>query len=1079
MSRFAPSVLDIRSPSRRKSLFSSPGDENIAPRPLSSTLSLSSATETKLASPSLGTGTGTRIPRPLSAPQQRPPLADRPKFSLSDAYKMAEAEEEEAAAAAEGSPSPAPRAWRDRRDSGSRKQPKLFARASAESQHLKTVRTRNSADSSPSGDTVSSLGSRPSNASDSDFDEKIRQHALSQAASIPDSPHRSGGSGRFSRSRLGTKVAEMGKGLVRKTSRSSLDGHSPKASRTTTATGWLSRRLSGKKSWSSNGSLNQPPADWEHAAQPDAEEPPDSPGGLARPAIVPPGSNPSPNKSFPWEADADFTAGDLQFSNSPPVVTGRTNTRINEIRALEAEVEKHPIVETVEPRPRNSRLDQIRALEIEAALKYTSEPPEPPEPPEPQVVEDAAFPSAQPAGQTDSRIDRLRAREIESLSRRALATTRLDEIRSRSSSPEIIRNPSKEVLRALSPDGARLQGSERGGKPVGEESQRVPIDEVMSAGASVNNGDPTTKDDKAEGGQNKSDVSEPNPKSANPGPQARDDSRDLLRRLALATTSPSPEPPPVKGDSESATRGREGRDETRQRKSDVAKGDARPSVGFVGLRRGSSVSSSSDKRSNLALSDSDPTDRIEGEMKLFAPAENHSERGSLRAPSPDPNEGATNETPRPGRPDPLAQPTPRVTGAFVETPATVKVEKPQQPSADLVAVAKAPQSNGTKAGAPNGTKVTTEGSGKSAAISSAKGARGEGPLARTSSVSTRRRARSLSRTRSPLINSARPPTVKDDLLEIQRYHHLEDSTLDDFADLLDGQQTNGQAVFDPYHAKSEQGADALSDSKKELDTYDRMNKALKTGLMGIRTAKQGIERLEDKVSHGDAKPLSRAHGHTHDETTPAAACPVCHGQPAHGNTSLTYVHLPMPRLWRRRPDFKFTWLGLLLFLGSLWYIAESTMCSLYCRPLVCYPGQPCDWSPDDPRWGYAIPVKLDQWATGGQGRAYARQVAPDVADWVADVWDVATGTDITQVDTKHYSWEQKHQHRRRLLKKGLARPFVARSEDKEKLEEWKAAKLAREAAEAAREMGYSVGGEEESMAVDETLVAEHDRASWW
>ncbi|KAK3695209.1 hypothetical protein B0T22DRAFT_371543 [Podospora appendiculata] len=1008
-SRFAQSALDIRSPSRRRSLFSRSqpkasitSDENITPRPLPS--ALSSAAETKLASPGPGpgpgTGTGTRIPRPLSAPQQRPPLADRPKFSLSDAYKMAEAEEEEeaAAAAAEGSPSPAPRAWRDRRDSASRKQPKLFARASAESQHQKTTRARHSADSSPGGDTVSSLGSRPSNVSDSDFDEKIRQHALSQA-STPDSPHRS--SGRFSRSRLGTK-------------------------------------------------------------------------------------------SFPWEADADFTAGDLQFSNSPPVAAGRTNTRIDEIRALEAEVEKHPIVETVEPRPRNSRLDQIRALEIEAALKYTSEPPE--QPPEPQVVvEDPASPSAQPAGQSESRIDRLRAREIESLSRRALATTRLDEIRSRSSSPEIIRNPSKEVLRSLSPDGARSQGPEKGGRPAQEESQRIPIAQVISTGTPVNNGGPATKDDKAEGEQNKSDAPEPKPKPKpkpdNPDSQTRDDSRDLLRRLALATTSPSPspEPRPAKDDGDVAARGREGRDATRQRKSDVAKGDVRPSVGFVGLRRGSSVSSGSDKRSNLALSDSDPTDRIEGEMKLFAPAENHSERGSLRAPSPDPDEGGTNnETPRPGKLDPLAQPTPRVTGAFVETPATVKVEKPQQPSADPVAGD--PQGNGTKAGAPNGARVAIEKQpSKSTAIdpASALRSRKTSPLGHTSSVSTRRRARSLPRTRSPLINSARPPTVKDDLLEIQRSHHLEDSTLDDFADLLDGQQHDGQTVFDRYSAKSEQGADALSDSKKELDTYDRMNKALQTGLLGIRTAKQGIERLEDKVSHGDAKPPPRTNGHTHahphahDETTPAAACPACHGQPVLGNTSLTYIHLPMPRLWRRRPGFKFTWLGLLLFVGSLWYIAESTMCSLYCRPLVCYPGQPCDWSPDDPRWGYAIPVKLDQWATGGQGRAYARQVAPDVADWVADVWDVATGTDITQVDTKHYSWEQKHQHRRRLLKKGLARPFVARSEDMEKLEEWKAARLAREAAEAAREMGYSMEGEEESMAVDETLVAENDRASWW
>ncbi len=68
-------------------------------------------------------------------------------------------------------------------------------------------------------------------------------------------------------------------------------------------------------------------------------------------------------------------------------------------------------------------------------------------------------------------------------------------------------------------------------------------------------------------------------------------------------------------------------------------------------------------------------------MKLFAPREDFSEKGSLRAPSPEPTEEGgkqevADDTPKPLKPDPLSQPTPRVIGAYVDTPVTVKVETP-------------------------------------------------------------------------------------------------------------------------------------------------------------------------------------------------------------------------------------------------------------------------------------------------------------------------------------------------------------------------------------------------------------------
>ena len=510
--------------------------------------------------------------------------------------------------------------------------------------------------------------------------------------------------------------------------------------------------------------------------------------------------------------------------------------------------------------------------------------------------------------------------------------------------------------------------------------------------------------------------------------------------------------------------------------------------------------SGSEKRSSIAHSDSDPTERIEREMQLFAPTDNYSERGSLRAPSPeeedDDDVDGVEETPRPVRVDPMTLPTPRVTGAFVETPLTIKLEKlggsivdmaPKTghqergttvtneldigasiPDAEAISMAKATLLRGRKAGLVSRNPRNTL------------SARGERAGSRSSSLATHRRARSASRARTPLLNSARPPTVHDDLLQIKQANQYDDSTLDDLADMLSGQD-GAAGAWTGRQIKVEQDTRNISEAQRELEVYDRMSKSLETGLLGIRSAKQGIERLEGKVSHAEGKEAKEAREikgaqvkvehsipHIAHGAGKSAACPACQTQ-AHDDGA-SYIQLPLPSLWHRQPRFRFTLLGLLLFLLSSWYLAETAVCAKYCKPQVCYAGQPCVWSPVDPTWGNSIPVKLDQWLTGGHGRDYVRRVRPDVEDWVADVWDVATGTDLEDVDISHLSWEQKRQHRRRLMKRELARSRAApvAPENKAKYKAWKEARLAKERAEGAAQMGYAVD-QDESMARDEAV----------
>jgi len=305
-------------------------------------------------------------------------------------------------------------------------------------------------------------------------------------------------------------------------------------------------------------------------------------------------------------------------------------------------------------------------------------------------------------------------------------------------------------------------------------------------------------------------------------------------------------------------------------------------------------------------------------------------------------------------------------------------------------------------------------------------------------------------------------------LEIQKANHIDDSTLEDLADLLSHQDHPGPALTVPQGAKPSTSKNDKLDWQNELEVYDRMSQSLETGLLGIRTAKQGIARLEHKVSQAELREHSQHAAHGDYAKGTLVSCPICQDSKPPADVTVTYIHLPLPRLWSQRPKFRFTFLGLSLFLLSLWYTAESWMCFRYCKPEYCYPGTICDWSLDDPVWGYAIPVKLDQWTTGGQGKRLMHHLRPELTDWLADMWDAATGTDITTVDTSRYSWEQKRQYRRRLAKRGLRKPFVERPEYKAVFSGWNSVRKANERARSAQEMGYEMH-EDESIGADEKL----------
>lgn len=855
-----------------------------------------------------------------------------------------------------------------------------------------------------------------SDVSDSDIDEKLRQHAMAQAdAERPASR----ANNILSRSKF-RSIAEMGKGLARKTSRSSLDSRS----------NWLSRRLSGVRNDASSGISTHESPSWEQigdsallqASTVDPAEP------ITRPATVPPNHGVYRTKSPDQKAEQDVAADDSQAFDGPFPSLARSNRKI----------------------------DEIRLLEMGAASMFPDEEPG-------SGTRSNQLTRGRESSRTKAKIEELRARESRSLLRKTPIVSKLDGISeydpehpSGSPSSALSRKPSKESAQTSA-------SSER--PHTSDALSKLPIRRSTSSGRShIPDGDarvtleeiPTPAFDigtSAVAPREHNDLRDNLLESAHDkesqeraGPAPRDsrgnrNSKELSRQPQETEDHPSIVEALLKGESQSGDQGRALKRTIRHKRLNSVKGDTRPSVGFIGLRRDPSADSASGCRSNPAQSESDPTERIQGEMSLFAPMENQSERGSQRAPSPDFDQGeeleAPSETPKPNRAEALKQSLPSARASTGST-TMVKTEDMQEPSHfatvkpmdDLLDTGVTSHESTQDPNGNTHSRASSRIRGRKRSMSPRKikhtlSARGDRTRDRASLVRPLRRSKSLSQLRLPLANSANPPTVRDDLFEIHRTNQIDDSTLDDLADLLESKDHVRGPTYSANVVPKAGSRDESTNGEDDIEVYKRMSESLKTGLLGIRTAKQGIERLETSVFHADAK--DPGHQHNGDANS---VCSACQDDSSAGHTQVTYVHLPLPQLYQRQPRFRFTLLGLILFLVMLWYIGESTMCSMYCKPQYCYSGKPCNWSPDDPVWGYSIPVKLDQWVTGGRGKAFANQATLDITDWVADMWDAATGVDITKVDTSHYTLEQKRQHRRRLLNKGLLRPSKERKRGK-------------------------------------------------
>ncbi|KZZ98863.1 hypothetical protein AAL_02414 [Moelleriella libera RCEF 2490] len=870
----------------------------------------------------------------------------------------------------------------------------------------------------------------------------------------------------------------------------------------------------------------------------------------------------SPAKDFTWHVENDFTAGELQISDSPRIKVGQDSHQPFATRpSIVKDLKIRSPTRFGSPYRRNQELDKIRARELLFGSDRNAVQTGRSSLPEEQSVRQRHNSKLEEIRASEAAVDKempvpernqLRVKhntklaeigklEAQGLSKRAMAAARLVEIReknamTRSVSPNHNRRPAfREGHREADVPARPKSAFEAGGERVPDTPVTIFKDygkrqeSLVTLQAAVRRG-----------------ADEAAAKSSGL------DERDLLRRLArAASASPASEPAaqrPISSEhqklSESektvnkailaggATAG--GRKSalssvsganSNERNSKGKNGQGpKPTVGFSGLRRSNSSESDRSKRSSM-LSESDPTARIEAEMNLFAPGDNYSERGSVRAPSPEidsddqgPGNGGgpdgpddlAEATPKPPQRDFDALPTPRVTGAYVETPVTVKVlenikdeeeengesgVKPfkeklkKQREREQKDRQKDAKDQNTVASSTNNAlfrdkKAILAWRSKNEDTASEPGASGDrsrDDLAATSTATSgapgqKPRSRSLPRKRPPLKNTSKLPSVKDDLLELQRQHNMDDSTVDDLEDILAGRKQPSPQLKDllerlPASAEDEKTDDqfqaiaeevkqeALSDEEKDMSAghmaiVSKMSKTLTSGLTSIRDAKLGIQRLEDQVAHQQQQKPATGAQRPKAAMSPPPSVPIALPQ-LHATTSRT----------------RFTLLGLLVALFSVWYASEWAMCAKYCRPTSCDASAPCIYSWDDPVFGRALPVKLDQWTTGGHGRKAASWIVEEVQDWVADVQDVLQGRSLQDVVPDQLTPEQRRQYVRRLRKHGMMKlPQRPGPEQQAKYDSWRRSRLAKERIREMRQMGYDVTDDDGgSLGADERV----------
>ncbi|KAI9824804.1 MAG: hypothetical protein M1832_001632 [Thelocarpon impressellum] len=535
-------------------------------------------------------------------------------------------------------------------------------------------------------------------------------------------------------------------------------------------------------------------------------------------------------------------------------------------------------------------------------------------------------------------LNRLRQHEIEALKGQAVTTSRLGEIRGRTSKEALQERTAREILQEGEGMGQATSNPARASTEMAEgdyEDRGTPV-----PGTPVVIYKDSESFDRSMGDEQGSSHEAEEALAGRPTP-ARHDSHELLRQLARATSlSPSPQ--------------REGERETPSERAPSQ--ERRPSSERESAETTPRVDAMQRAEQRDEVNDT-PSERAEARERRPARGPQSAETTPRAEAAPVKSEAEV--TPLAGAKPAVPAETPDVgIGGWVDTPGTRRrVAAGATSSADLSALRPTP---------PVSSAVST-------------------------SVATARpsdAAAKLSRLKQEL-------DLDNTLDSLDSLLAADDSLLPAGA----GASTEGEEDDDdPLDLRDV--SPAARARRLEALAAEAMNARLRRLRLGLRDARSGIEGLESRVDQNPALEATRAVWKCPGCAALVAvdSAPHCHHE---GWASRLFQHVPTTYTWRDGARFpRLTWFGLVLFIFFLYQLSESALwvkSELYCHPLYAssYEGYGVDV--DAPRPPFVtwqiLRRRIRGWlnsldgvgAVGGNARASA--VGAGVNAGVGGEWD--------------------------------------------------------------------------------------------
>ncbi|KAJ5808317.1 hypothetical protein N7474_009586 [Penicillium riverlandense] len=278
--------------------------------------------------------------------------------------------------------------------------------------------------------------------------------------------------------------------------------------------------------------------------------------------------------------------------------------------------------------------------------------------------------------------------------------------------------------------------------------------------------------------------------------------------------------------------------------------------------------------------------------------------------------------------------TPRVTGAWIDTPVTERVtEIPKNLTKDIVPK---PVSEKEKEKEPAQEPKSS------------------------GNDDINLEAQPTKRSRPPLIRPKLPKsaleTVMEDFNSGKEPLDMGDDTINSLQLILDDSgELKTEEEDDAAYEKTvlEKLELANASENKDLADIDRLNQKLLSLRKNINEVRKGLDGLDGQVQRERQLESQSKENGQHMQS----------GRSYHDGR--VYAAIPLPRLWERHPisrRLQLTKLGLVTFVSLTWYVVECIMCEQYCHPVISDSCEGYCLQPDAPHFPWVTVTMLWRWS---------------------------------------------------------------------------------------------------------------------